>query len=176
MKLNIYEKLIINFFFNNETIIKKMIIEVLKNYYSIPINECDLFQFILFEFFSIEYEIIYYKIRIPIEKFIMSRIKYVAHNCCKKYTKKSEIIMNNYVSYDIEENNIIKLLSCSEDYYIPTSVFSFLTQEEFDLIYTIKVTKAKRKTIAKEWNISLVDLNEKEYAIMNKIKLYFSQV
>lgn len=168
MKVNKYNKLVLEFFDENKELIINTIKQIIKYYYSIPIVKEDIWSHLIYVFTSVDTETDFYKNKISIEKFIMSRIKFIIFKYCNHYVNNKHKVLNNYISYNDENFN--SNFACSIEHYDQKEKFSFLTDLEFQIIYQIKVLKIKRKDIAKQHQISLSNLKNMEYLIMHKIK------
>lgn len=167
MKYNQYQKSILNFFITNNDLIFNIARSIKLKYYSVPMEVEDLVLISMYQLNTLEEETEYFKLRIPMEKFIMSRIKIYMYMYCNEFCKGNHAILNNYIYTNEEE----LLGSCNGDYYIYEEQFNFLSPEEFSIIYDIKVLKLKRKIIANKHNMNLSKLRDKEFKILKKMKL-----
>lgn len=164
-----YEKKLYLHFKNNQKSIEKLAQKILKNFYSIPLEKEDLISYCYFELSQPENKIKFYQTNNDVNKlndYISKKIFSIMFNYCKKYTSKKHQILNNFVSFDdeIEKNSKIKNIDYSYE-----ELFSFLTEEEFFVIYEIYVKKNKRTNIIKNYNLSKNKLNNLEMSARKKI-------
>lgn len=87
---------------------------------------------------------------------------------CNLYKTKNHQILNKFL-----KNEPIDIANYSEDYKHDES-FSFLTQQEFNVIYELLVNRRKRKDLAKEINVSIYKLKEIEYRAKTKLSKHFN--
>lgn len=86
---------------------------------------------------------------------------------CNLYKTKNHQILNNFL-----KNKPIDIANYSEDYKFD-DYFSFLSKQEFNVIYELFVRKRKRKDLAKEINVSIYKLKEIEYRAKTKLSKHF---
>lgn len=87
---------------------------------------------------------------------------------CNLYKTKNHQILNKFL-----KNKQIDVANNSEDYKYEDS-FSFLTKQEFNVIYELFVNKRKRKDLAKEIKVSIYKLKEIEYRAKIKLSKHFN--
>lgn len=86
---------------------------------------------------------------------------------CNIYKSKNHQVLNTSTLLEQNEDNL------SESYYYE-DLFHFLTKEEFNVIYELKVNNLKRNQLAKNMNITIYKLNIIEKSAKLKICRYFN--
>lgn len=86
---------------------------------------------------------------------------------CNNYKSKNHQVLNLSLLIDHCEENL------SENYYYE-DLFHFLTKEEFDVIYELKVNNLKRNQLAKKMNTTIYKLSIIERSAKLKICRYFN--
>lgn len=86
---------------------------------------------------------------------------------CNNYKSKNHQVLNLSLLIDHCEENL------SENYYYE-DLFHFLTKEEFDVIYELKVNNLKRNQLAKKMNTTIYKLSIIEKSAKLKICRYFN--
>lgn len=86
---------------------------------------------------------------------------------CNIYKSKNHQVLNLSLLIDHCEENL------SENYYYE-DLFHFLTKEEFDVIYELKVNNLKRNQLAKKMNTTIYKLSIIEKSAKLKICRYFN--
>ena len=86
---------------------------------------------------------------------------------CNVYKSKNHQVLNLSLLIDHCEENL------SENYYYE-DLFHFLTKEEFDVIYELKVNNLKRNQLAKKMNTTIYKLSIIEKSAKLKICRYFN--
>jgi hypothetical protein len=96
-------KMVMIMYRTNQQVFKNTARFVLRKFYSIPVEEDDLIlgclqQLIIKgkEFKPTE--------QYSLEKYLYSNIKYIMYSYCRTFTRKNNVILNNYVDFDLMEN------------------------------------------------------------------------
>ena len=162
-----YQLIIKDFYLENYDKIVAVARKVKNIYYSIPLEIEDLILMSFYYFVSYEVQEEFYNQRTEsADKFFFSRLRYSMLTACNKYISSNHKIMNDYQELDDSKS---ESLSCSSDYYLNLSKFEFLTEHEFEVIYSIKVLKEPKKVIAKKLNTTMKHVKILEQQASEKI-------
>lgn len=161
-----YQKIISNFYVKYFYDVNYIAKKIIKQYKYLPLEVEDLVSHTFLKLLSEGIMLEFVNSKISIEQFIFSRIKFYMWNYCNKFlSKKRFAILNNYKSIE-DENGF----SCNANHYFDHQFNFYLSDEEFNVLYSIKVDKLSRKTLARELHLSINKIRKIELDIFKKIK------
>lgn len=139
---------------------------------NVPLEVDDLILFSFYKLLESENKLEYFgnlsiDQNFNIENYFARKIWNYMRTYCNIYKSKNHQVLNLSLLIDNCEENL------SENYYYE-DLFHFLTKEEFDVMYELKVNNLKRNQLAKKMNITVYKLNIIEKSAKLKICQYFN--
>ncbi len=139
---------------------------------NVPLEAEDLISFSFYKLLESENKLDYFKNlaldeNLNIKGYFVRKIWNHMRSYCNIYKSKNHQILNTCILIEQSEN------IWSENYHYE-ELFHFLTKEEFNVFYELKVNKLKRKELAKIKNISIYKLHLIEKSAKLKICRYFN--
>ncbi|MDK2819484.1 MAG: hypothetical protein KFW07_01475 [Mycoplasmataceae bacterium] len=134
-------KIVETMYRENRPIFSKNANLVLRNFYSIPLEQEDLILHCLQQLISKGKNFIPTE-EYTLEQFLFSNIKYIMYSYCRSYTNNGNKILNNYVDFDSVENFY------SETYISTEISFNFLSKYHRDIIHDLYVEKMTSRQVA----------------------------
>ena len=139
---------------------------------NVPLEADDLILFSFYKLLESENKLEYFgnlslDENFNIESYFSRKIWNYMRTYCNVYKSKNHQVLNLSLLIDHCEENL------SENYYYE-DLFHFLTKEEFDVIYELKVNNLKRNQLAKKMNTTIYKLSIIEKSAKLKICRYFN--
>ncbi len=164
-----YEKELSNFFNLNARLVEAIAKSIKKINHSVPLEIEDLISYAYYELLKIENKIDFVNECSSEEKihsFFKRKTYSYMWSYCNLYKSKNHQILNKNLINVIDVNETI--LQETENYSYD-ELFSFLTSEEFRVVYEIYVNKSKRNEVAQKMKISLFKIRKLELNAKQKI-------